>query len=175
MTATETDSLNVVFSILHSMWPQLLAAFALVVGVAILKGLAGRLRGEPAGRGVLKASVFLTPAENVFFQQLLPHVHPDSYVSCKPRLRDLVEIEDGGRGANSGINQKHVDFVVCYRSTMVPFRVIELDDSSHERADRRERDELVDSYLQAAGIQVVRWVVRRQYPREMLKELTRPG
>jgi hypothetical protein len=57
---------------------------------------------------------------------------------------------------------------------MVPYRVIELDDSTHQRRDRRERDALVDSYLVEAGIEIVHYPAARRYRPADLAALTEP-
>jgi Protein of unknown function (DUF2726) len=59
------------------------------------------------------------------------------------------------------INQKSVDFVICDKEfrTVV---AIELDDKTHERPDRIERDEIVEGLFKEAGIRLVR--IRSQSP-----------
>jgi len=62
-----------------------------------------------------------------------------------------------------GLSQKHLDFVVCSRTTLSPVLAIELDDRSHERPDRRARDEFVDAALRAANLPLERVPVRGGY------------
>lgn len=62
-----------------------------------------------------------------------------------------------------------VDFVLCERDTFTPLLVIELDDSSHNRADRQARDDFKNNVLSAAGLPLLRIPVRRHYD---LVELT---
>ena len=50
---------------------------------------------------------------------------------------------------------KHVDFVLC-DTKLVARYIIELDDNSHNAPDRAERDQFVDSVLQAVGYRVLR-------------------
>jgi hypothetical protein len=54
-------------------------------------------------------------------------------------------------------------FVVCESQTFIPRLVIELDDHSHDRADRRARYAFVDAVLAATAIPIlhVRW--QRRY------------
>ena len=53
------------------------------------------------------------------------------------------------------IMSKHVDFVI-YDGDMMHLKVIiELDDSSHDREDRKERDEFVDFILKDCGYKVI--------------------
>jgi hypothetical protein len=54
------------------------------------------------------------------------------------------------------IDRKHVDFVLCNPETLRPLAGIELDDKSHERADRRQRDSFVEGVFEAAGLAFAR-------------------
>ncbi|MEZ6243006.1 MAG: DUF2726 domain-containing protein [Phycisphaerales bacterium] len=89
-------------------------------------------------------------------------------VMCKVRLADLVYLPKGmdrssrARQQNR-VNQKHVDFVLVSTDELRPLVVIELDDSSHEREDRRARDGFVDRALGAAGLPLVRVAAARGY------------
>ena len=53
------------------------------------------------------------------------------------------------------VQAKHVDFLLC-DSKLVARYIIELDDNSHIAPDRAERDQFVDSVLQAVGYKVLR-------------------
>jgi hypothetical protein len=63
-----------------------------------------------------------------------------------------------------------LDFVLVDAATCAPRGVVELDDSSHNRADRRDRDAFVDDVLAATGIPIlhVRW--QRSYDTRALAE-----
>ncbi|MBR3404955.1 MAG: DUF2726 domain-containing protein, partial [Firmicutes bacterium] len=50
------------------------------------------------------------------------------------------------------IKAKHTDFILVEPETLEVLAVVELDDPSHEREDRIERDEFVDHVYEAAGI-----------------------
>ena len=52
------------------------------------------------------------------------------------------------------IDRKSVDFVLFDKEYFSPFMIIELDDSSHEREDRKIRDGFVDSICQKAEIPI---------------------
>jgi hypothetical protein len=132
------------------------------------------LRPHPNERPPAVARPFLSDCEREFFQVLLQSAHPASHISCKVRLADLVTFPGDALRARNTINQKHVDFVVCDRESMTPYRVIELDDSTHLRRDRRERDALVDSYLAEAGIAVTHYPAARRYRPADLAKLTEP-
>lgn len=148
-----------------------------VIGLAgvLLRSVWRRLlRPHPNERPPAVARPFLSDCERAFFQVLLQSAHPASHVSCKVRLADLVTFPGDALRARNTINQKHVDFVVCDRESMIPYRVIELDDATHARRDRRARDALVDSYLAEAGIAVSHVPAAGRYRPADLAALTEP-
>lgn len=79
-------------------------------------------------------------------------------VFAKVRLIDLVEPTRGNPKYKTffyKVQAKHVDFVLCDQK-LVARIVVELDDNSHERADRAERDDFVDTILRNTGYKVIR-------------------
>jgi hypothetical protein len=154
----------------------LYAAIA-ILGLAafLLRAVFRRLlRPHPNERPPAIARPFLSEAEFAFFQILLQSAHPASHISCKVRLGDLVMFPGNSLSARNSVNQKHVDFVVCDRQSMYPFRVIELDDPTHARRDRQARDALVDGYLAEAGIAITHFPTARRYRPADLAALTEP-
>lgn len=78
------------------------------------------------------------------------------------RLAEVLAVDvprEAGRSAwQSAFNQigsKQADFVVCDGVTTRPLLVVELDDRSHDRADRRDRDGFVDRACASAGLPIV--------------------
>ncbi len=65
--------------------------------------------------------------------------------------------------AQNKINQKHLDFVVCTSADLSVVGVVELDDKSHEKADRAGRDEFVDQALAGAKIPIIHFPVKKGY------------
>ncbi len=105
-----------------------------------------------------KRRSLLTAAERSFYGVLCQAVDHQYAIFAKVRLGDLLEIPWGTskfRLHLSRINRKHVDFVLCEATSFTPLLVIELDDSSHDREDRQERDAFVDAALQAAGLPIL--------------------
>ena len=75
----------------------------------------------------------------------------------KVRLLDLVVPKynaRNSRGLMAKVMSKHVDFVICDQQMEVVC-IIELDDQTHLRQDRIERDQFVDSVLVGAGYKVI--------------------
>ncbi len=108
---------------------------------------------------------FLSPAELSFYHVLSSVVAPQVTVLTKVRLADLffVARPHENRSYANRIAQKHVDFVLCDPRTMQPIMGIELDDTSHARADRVERDAFVDQVFAAAHLTLVHLSVQRAY------------
>ncbi|HEX2971091.1 MAG TPA: DUF2726 domain-containing protein [Tepidisphaeraceae bacterium] len=147
--------------------PLLLGALGLVVLLALLIAFFRSSSKPPYQR----REEFLSPAELNFFRTLEKAVDPDFYIFSKVRIADLLCVIEGTenyRGWFARISQKHIDFVLANREAVVPVLAIELDDSSHGRLDRQERDEFVDASLEAAGLPLLRVRVQQEYP---LKEL----
>jgi hypothetical protein len=116
-----------------------------------------------------------TPAEQTFLLALQQIIDGDRYlINGKTRLADLIKVERQQWGAQwqtqfNRISRKHVDFVILERSSSRIIGVIELDDSSHQRSDRRERDSFVDQALARAGIPILHYPCLREYPSKDLQ------
>ncbi|WP_152541395.1 DUF2726 domain-containing protein [Kallotenue papyrolyticum] len=108
---------------------------------------------------------FLSPAELSFYHNLTQAVAGRAIVLCKVRLADLLYVRQPQehRSAFGKISQKHADFVLCAPRTMQPIAVVELDDSSHQRERRIQRDAFVDRALAAAGLPLIRIPAQRGY------------
>ena len=79
-------------------------------------------------------------------------------VSPKVRLLDILEPRKGEKDYKSlfwKIQAKHIDFLICDQDLHIK-AIVELDDSSHERQDRKDRDTFVDEILQDVGYTVIR-------------------
>jgi Protein of unknown function (DUF2726) len=111
----------------------------------------------------------LTPAERDFFAALQAATPPGYQIFAQVRLAGLVQIKSWARKNKTHwyrIQAKCVDFVLCDARTTAPRLVVELDDSSHNRADRQARDAFVDTVLADVGLPVlhVRWQSRYSPP-----------
>jgi hypothetical protein len=98
----------------------------------------------------------MTRAERSFFG-VLEQVTDSSkyYIFPQVSLNNLVTVEKGTgsyQAFHNKIDRKSVDFMLFEKSTISPVLAIELDDSSHDREDRQERDVFVDGVLAKAGL-----------------------
>ncbi len=137
---------------------------------------AGRLPTVPSLAALSKKDFLLTEAERSFYEVLLKAVSGDIAVFPKVRLADLVWIRSGTphrQGLLNRVVAKHVDFLLCARPLLKPILAVELDDSSHEANRRRERDEVVNAVLRAAGLPLLRVPAKRAYQPGDIAELIR--
>lgn len=100
----------------------------------------------------------LTKREWAEYQILKMAADAKGLLICpKVRLLDLVVPKynaRNSRGLMTKVMSKHVDFVICNQQMEVVC-IIELDDPTHLRQDRVERDQFVDSVLMGAGYKVI--------------------
>jgi hypothetical protein len=107
----------------------------------------------------------LTASEKAFYGALMLAAGRRYAVFAKVRLADLCQDLDrwADTAAFNQVSSKHVDFVLCDARTYRPVLAIELDDRSHLRANRRDRDAVVDGIYRTMGLGVFRQWVRRSY------------
>jgi very-short-patch-repair endonuclease len=116
----------------------------------------------------------LSQGEMAFYIKLRQAVEGRWSIFSKVRLADLLKVKSTlsktGTWQNK-INQKHIDFVICDHETLVPKLVIELDDATHQRVDRKLRDEFVDAAFSSAKLQLVRVKAQADYKIDDIKKL----
>lgn len=121
---------------------------------------------------------FISPAELNFLGVLRTVVDGHATLCTKVNLGDLfcVKTDDQSRFRiyTNKIDRKHVDFLLCDAATMRPLVGIELDDKSHNRDDRRARDEFVDQVFKAAGLPLIHVPAKRAYASADLTALLAP-
>lgn len=113
---------------------------------------------------------FLSPAEFSFYRILSSIVGTRVTICAKVGLDDIFFVARPNENIayRNRIDRKHVDFLLCDPANMKPICAVELDDASHRRADRKERDEFVDKVFQATGLPLLHIVAQREYsPREI--------
>lgn len=122
-----------------------------------------------ASRGIL-----LTNTEVPFFHVLRKMAKDHLVIFPHVALRDLVSVvvdQSEYFAYYNKIDRKQVDFVLCEPETLKPVFAIELDDASHKRIDRQERDSFVETVLEEAKIPLVRIPVRSNYDLDELGKL----
>jgi hypothetical protein len=115
-----------------------------------------------------KRASLMSPPELAFYGVLVQAVEGQYRVFSKVRLLDILDIDPSlsrseWQSAFNSIQSKHVDFVLCDPVSLSIEGIVELDDSSHARADRQQRDAFVDQSLSAAGIPIFHIPAKQTY------------
>lgn len=109
-------------------------------------------------RETYQAKQLFTKNEWQNYKKLRDVAEVKGYVICpKVRLLDIIEPRKGEKKYKTlfyKIQAKHVDFVICDQNMNIK-AIVELDDSSHNRQDRKERDDFVDLILRSVGYKVI--------------------
>ncbi len=109
------------------------------------------------------ARTILTENEQDFYNKIKEYVYSQGlHIITKIRLADLIEPKVNQYQNRSEwqidfnkINAKHIDFAIVNNNMQILF-LIELDDRTHNYADRKERDEFVNISLVNAGYTLLR-------------------
>jgi hypothetical protein len=116
----------------------------------------------------------LTAAEQRFYKALDAAIDGRLLILSKVRVADLLIVTSASRSARyrvfRSIACKHVDFVLAEAENLQPIAAIELDDSSHQRADRRLRDQLLDDLFEKAGLPLLRFRAASHYSSRLIEE-----
>lgn len=172
MTSTEIQS-----------WAGQLAAhvpgsLGLLIAILCAAFIATAARRRGLDLPYVAVNSLLTPAERSFFVVLQRALADEYHLFAKVRLGDILQVERGIEGkrryaAFGRISSKHADFVACDLRTFAVLGVIELDDRSHRRPDRQERDRFFDAAMAVAEIPVWRVPVQRSYSPAELRQQAR--
>jgi hypothetical protein len=102
----------------------------------------------------------LSKPEQVLYHRLVKAL-PECIVLAQVQLSRFLGVSRGRNFAqwNNRINRLSIDFLVCLKDSTV-VAAIELDDSSHDRLDRKEADLRKERAITSAGIPLLRWSVK---------------
>lgn len=122
------------------------------------------------------AGPLFTPAERSFLGVLDQAVGDRARVFGKVRVLDVIipvlGLDKSSRSvALNKINRKHFDFVLCKPNDLSVICVIELDDKSHQKKSRQERDEFLLDTCVAAGIPMIQVPARAAYTISAVAEM----
>lgn len=121
-----------------------------------------------------KRDDFLSISELAFYKVLNNVIKDDMTICSKVGLKDIFYVKSGDNKNrsiyNNKIAQKHVDFLVCKISTLEPLCGIELDDSTHKRRDRIDRDVFVNEIFKVSKLPLIRFENKNSYTINEIKE-----
>jgi hypothetical protein len=102
----------------------------------------------------------LTQPEQILYFRLVEAL-PEHIILAQVQLSRFLGVKKGNNYQSwaNRINRMSADFVVCNKDSSI-VAVIELDDSTHQKADRQVADDKKNKALEAAEIKIVRWQVK---------------
>lgn len=99
-----------------------------------------------------------SPKEGYFYRDVRPIADKlGLIVFTKMRLADLLYIPKGTENEKAWFNRikaKHIDFIFVDSNYKIRL-LVEIDDQTHNRADRQARDEEVDEMFRQQGLEVL--------------------
>lgn len=142
------------------------------LGVLILLSIAAVILQRqrlPAGKfPYQKNDTLFSKAERSFLGVLDAAIGDKYRVFGKVRVGDVVSVVNSGnkgdwQRAFNKISAKHFDFVVCRATALQIVAVIELDDRSHQRKKRRERDAFLVELCERISLPLLRFPAQHRY------------
>ncbi|MGH3164855.1 MAG: DUF2726 domain-containing protein, partial [Trebonia sp.] len=126
---------------------------AAVPAAAQPAGLAIR---RPIGASFLRVPLLVNKSENWAWKFLERRKWRLGAIAVCPkvRLEDVINAVGGEPAARGRIKSRHVDFLLV-DGAWRPLLAVEVDGSSHDSPERRERDAMVDGMLADAGVPVL--------------------
>ena len=156
----------ILVGILFIKWLTALGAKQLESNAA-RKGKSQKKRLEPSARlpevvtptfGYQTRVYILSKAEQIFYRTLEQALNQQFLILMKVRVADVLQPEQGlsksiWQTAFNRISAKHFDFLICDQNSFEIIAAIELDDCSHQRLNRKNRDK----FLNAACVRISRY------------------
>lgn len=118
----------------------------------------------------LKSRLF-TPPELKYLAALKQAVGSQYQIMGKVRIADIFGVRKSKNSYShfTRIKAKHFDYVLCDIRTYKPVAAIELDDSSHQRKSRSERDDFVNHICAINGFPLLRVTLQNEYDLDAIK------
>jgi len=149
-----------------------IVAIALAIAITVISLIYKSLQNRPR----YEKRILFTNAERNFLK-VLDHAVGDRYrVFGKVRIADVLEPSRklSRKSRNSQfwkVSSKHFDYVLCDPATLEVVCVIELNDKSHEAANRRERDIFVNEACKSAQLPIVWIPAKMKYDRKKIRSV----
>lgn len=160
-----------IFQLSMTFWQLWVIVFVLLVLSLLIEYFYAK-KEAPLGYQYRCKDSIMTGPEQDFFKVLIeivdnkyyvfPQVHLDAFLNHKITGQDWFY-------AFNHINQKSVDFLICDKINEKPLLVIELDDRSHERPNRIERDREVERIFMSANLPIQRFSYEESSNRELIE------
>lgn len=139
-----------------------------------------RTHTAPAEQLQYRRRTALFTAAERSFAGVLEQVLDGRYrIYGKVRVADLIEPLPGKdrriwQKSFNRISAKHFDFVICNSSDLAPVCAIELDDSSHQKSKRQQRDEMLQQICEQVQLPLIRVPARKAYKLAEIEACLKP-
>jgi hypothetical protein len=125
---------------------------------------------------VYERATFVSPAERSFIGVLDQAIGSQYRVFGKVRVADVLSVGRDTdpakrRSAFNRISAKHFDFIVCAPDTLQVLCAIELNDTSHAQARRRERDDFVAEACKQAQLPLLMLPAKHAYSIDEVRQM----
>ena len=125
----------------------------------------------------LKNSI-VTPVEKWMYSIIKDELTEEYIVTPKVGLKDFIGVKKGNNYMKhiGHIAQRHIDFLVCKKDTLSPSFGIEIDDTSHEQKNRKNRDQENDQIYNAIGMKILHipTKIKEEELRDIIKKAIKP-
>jgi len=138
---------------------SIILLFLVVVVLLIFKDWVDSHFHRPTLYRYLKRTCIMTETERKCFKAIDQAIGGAYYIFPQVHLPSFLDnkiVGQNWRGAFRHVDEKSVDFVLCDKDKLSPILAIELDDRSHARPDRQERDREVERILADARMPLLR-------------------
>jgi putative heme iron utilization protein len=149
----------------------ILVVFIMAIAVAILKKKTGN---QPGKEYPYAPKAVMSKVEQTLYFRLVEAL-PERIILTQVQMSSFLKVTNrqAGWAPLNKIREKSADFVICNKDSSVR-AVIELQDSTHERADRQKSDTFKRGALMAAGIWLIEFHAKTLPSVEEIKKTMRP-
>jgi hypothetical protein len=152
---------------------MIVIAIAFLLLIAIVASQKRSRGSSDALPYTLKPALF-SPAERSFLGVLEQAIGNRYQVFGKVRIADVVATTRGlsaskRQTAFNRINAKHFDFLLCNKDNLAVVCAIELDDKSHQKDSRRQRDAFIVELCRTIELPLVQVPAKRMYSVQELR------
>lgn len=111
---------------------------------------------------------YMTMAEKMFYKHLYNTIKPEYVIIPQVVISNFIKCNN--KALRNKIDKKTVDFLITDTNFNI-ITVIELDDKSHYKKDRIERDNFVDSLMQKLNLQIIHIKTGESYESQIKEKL----
>ena len=169
------------FRVTPSLFPRIIppvndTQFWIVLAALVVLALIALIfltRSAPGALPYFSREKLLTDGELAFYTVLRQTLPSHMAISLKVRLADVLDCSSAARqqGYFAKVSQKHLDFVLYDITTTQILAAIELDDKTHQRRDRQNRDQFLNEAMATAGVKLLRIPAAAKYDARSIQSL----